>query len=99
MTPEELRRDETLRWLAAAAKDLRAASLLAAEEPTGSVFHSQQTAEKTAKARLAFHGPVPQNIQDLGKPCARSSALPHKNAGEKRILSTTKNRQVANLPI
>ena len=35
MTPEELRRDEAARWLAAAAKDLKSARLLASEEPTG----------------------------------------------------------------
>ena len=40
MTPQEWRRDEATRWLAAAAKDLKAARLLANVEPTGSVFHS-----------------------------------------------------------
>lgn len=73
MTPEELRRDEAARWLAAAAKDLKSARLLASEEPTGSVFHSQQAAEKSAKAFLAFHN-VPfrrtHDLQELGNQCA-----------------------------
>ncbi len=72
MTPQELRRDETLRWLSAAAKDLKVAGLLTTEEPTGSVFHSQQAAEKSAKAFLTFHG-VPfrktHDLQELGKQC------------------------------
>lgn len=55
MTPEELRRDEANRWLASAAKDLNAARILAGAEPTASVFHSQQAAEKAAKAFLAYH--------------------------------------------
>ena len=42
MTPEELRRDEANRWLAQARKDLNAAHLLVASEPSRSVFHSQQ---------------------------------------------------------
>jgi len=69
MTPEELRRDEAARWLMAAAKDLKSARLLAGEEPMGSVFHSQQAAEKSAKAFLAFHN-VPfrrtHDLQELG---------------------------------
>ena len=72
MTPEELRRDEAARWLAAAARDLKSARLLAGEENTGSVFHSQQAAEKSAKAFLAFHN-VPfrktHDLQELGKQC------------------------------
>ena len=45
-TPHELRRDEARRWLRLAARDLHVASLVATEEPSGSVFHSQQCAEK-----------------------------------------------------
>lgn len=60
------------RWLTAAAKDLKSARLLAGEEPTGSVFHSQQAAEKSAKAFLAFHN-VPfrrtHDLEELGKQC------------------------------
>ena len=72
MTPEQLRHNEAARWLAAAAKDLKSARLLAKEEPTGSVFHSQQAAEKSAKAFLSFHN-VPfrrtHDLQELGKQC------------------------------
>jgi HEPN domain-containing protein len=50
MTPEESRRDEAARWLAQGRKDINAARLLASEEPSRSVFHSQQAAEKAAKA-------------------------------------------------
>lgn len=72
MTPEELRRDEANRWLASAAKDLNAARILAAAEPTASVFHSQQAAEKAAKAFLAYHNVSFRKVHDLeelGKQC------------------------------
>jgi HEPN domain-containing protein len=45
---------------------------LAAEEPANSVFHSQQAAEKTAKAFLAFHN-IPfrktHDLKELGAQC------------------------------
>ena len=57
MTPEEWRRSEADRWLAVAGKDLRAAFLLTAAEPSASVFHShQQAAEKSAKASNRQNG-------------------------------------------
>jgi HEPN domain-containing protein len=65
MTPEELRRDEANRWLASARKDLNAAGILAAAEPTASVFHSQQAAEKAAKAFPAFHNVPFRKVHDL----------------------------------
>jgi len=66
MTPEELRRDyEAIRWLVIAGKDLHAAELLVAEEPAASVFHSQQCAEKSAKALLAFHNVAFRKTHDL----------------------------------
>jgi HEPN domain-containing protein len=73
MTPEESRRDEAVRWLAQARKDLNAAQLLAVPEPSRSVFHSQQVAEKAAKAFLTFHD-VPfrktHDLNELGAQCA-----------------------------
>jgi HEPN domain-containing protein len=73
MTPEQSRRDEACRWLAQAQKDLNAARLLAAPEPSRSVFHSQQAAEKAAKAFLVFHD-VPyrktHDLNELGEQCA-----------------------------
>jgi HEPN domain-containing protein len=73
MTPEELRRDEANRWLAQARKDLNAAHLLLASEPSRSVFHNQQATEKSAKAFLAYHN-VPfrrtHDLQELGGQCA-----------------------------
>jgi HEPN domain-containing protein len=72
MTPEELRRDEANRWLASGAKDLNAARILASAEPTASVFHSQQAAEKAAKAFLAYHNVSFRKVHDLeelGKQC------------------------------
>jgi HEPN domain-containing protein len=73
MTPEESRRDEAARWLAQARKDLNAARLLASAEPSSSVFHSQQAAEKAAKAFLALHD-VPfrktHDLNELGGQCA-----------------------------
>ena len=73
MTPEELRLDEARRWLALAGKDLRAALLLITEEPTSSVFHSQQGAEKSAKALLALGNVVfrrTHDLAELGNQCA-----------------------------
>ena len=71
MTPEESRRDEAARWLAQVRKDLNAARLRA--EPSRSVFHSQQAAEKAAKAFLTFHD-VPfrktHDLNELGGQCA-----------------------------
>ena len=73
MTPEQSRRDEAGRWLSQAQKDLNAARLLAAPEPSRSVFHSQQAAEKAAKAFLVFHD-VPyrktHDMNELGEQCA-----------------------------
>jgi HEPN domain-containing protein len=73
MTPEESRRDESARWLAQAQKDLNAARLLAAPEPSRSVFHSQQAAEKASKAFLTSHD-VPfrrtPDLTELGCQCA-----------------------------
>lgn len=72
MTPEEWRLDEAGRWIAQADKDLNAARILAAPEPTRSVFHSQQAAEKAAKGFLAFHN-VPfkktHDLEELGHQC------------------------------
>ena len=73
MTPEESRRDEAARWIAQARKDLNAARLLASPEPSRSVFHSQQAAEKAAKAFLVVHD-VPfrktHDLNELGGQCA-----------------------------
>jgi HEPN domain-containing protein len=73
MTPEESRRDEAARWLAQARKDLNAARLLASAEPSRPVFHSQQAAEKAAKAFLTFRD-VPyrktHDLNELGGQCA-----------------------------
>jgi HEPN domain-containing protein len=61
------------RWLSQAHKDLNAARLLASPEPSRSVFHSQQAAEKAAKAFLSFHD-VPfrktHDLNELGSQCA-----------------------------
>ena len=73
MTPEQLPPDEAARWMSVATRDLNAAKLLFVEEPSASVFHSQQAVEKAAKAFLAFHN-VPfrktHDIQELGQQCA-----------------------------
>ena len=64
MTPAVSRQDESARWLEQARKDLNAARLLALEEPSRSVFHSQQAAEKAAKAFLTFHDVVFRKTHD-----------------------------------
>jgi HEPN domain-containing protein len=88
MTPEESRHDEAARWLAQARKDLNAARLLASAEPSRSVFHSQQAAEKAAKAFLAFHDVTfrkTHDLNELGGQCAAlnpSLAPPFKDASD-----------------
>jgi hypothetical protein len=72
MTPEDLRRNEAVRWLAVAVKGMNAARILAPLEPAASLFHSQQAAEKALKGFLAFHN-VPfrkiHDIKELGEQC------------------------------
>jgi HEPN domain-containing protein len=73
MTPDELPRREAAKWLRQAAKDRNAAQVLLEAEPSRSVFHSQQAAEKAIKAFLAFHQ-IPfrktHDLADLGLQCA-----------------------------
>jgi len=75
MTPEESRRDEAARWLAQVRKDLNAARLLASAEPSRSVFHSQQAAEKAAKAFLTFHDVTFRKTHDLNELGGQCAAL------------------------
>lgn len=75
MTPEESRRDEADRWCAQARKDLNAARLLASAEPSRSVFHSQQAAEKAAKAFLTFHDVSFRKTHDLNELGGQCAAL------------------------
>ena len=73
MKPEEWRRNEAGRWLTLAAKDRHAASLLTVEEPSASVFHSQQCAEKSEKALLTLHGSAfrrTHDLKELGEQCS-----------------------------
>jgi HEPN domain-containing protein len=73
MTPDELLRKEAAKWLRQAAKDRNAARVLVGPEPSRSVFHSQQAAEKAVKAFLTFHQ-IPfrktHDLTDLGSQCA-----------------------------
>ncbi len=74
MTPEQSRHEEASRWLAQARKDLNAASLLIPGEPSRSVFHSQQDAEKAAKGFLSFHDVAFRKTHDLvelGRQCVQ----------------------------
>src|ERR1017187_10046047 len=70
--PQSCLGHEPRRWLVLAGKDLNSARLLMAEEPANSVFHSQQAAEKAAKAFLAFHN-IPfrktHDLKELGAQC------------------------------
>jgi HEPN domain-containing protein len=73
MTPAELLRNEAAKWLRQAAKDRNAAHALLEVEPSRSVFHSQQAAEKAAKAFLTFHQIAfrkTHDLTDLGAQCA-----------------------------
>jgi HEPN domain-containing protein len=75
MTPEESRRDESARWLAQARKDLNAARVLTSPEPSRSVFHSQQAAEKAAKAFLTAHDVSFRKTHDLNELGGQCAAL------------------------
>jgi HEPN domain-containing protein len=73
MTPNELLRNEAAKWLREAAKDQNAAKVLLQAEPSRSVFHSQQAAEKAIKAFLTFNQIAfrrTHNLTDLGAQCA-----------------------------
>ena len=73
MTPGELLRSEAAKWLRQAAKDRNAAHALLEVEPSRSVFHSQQAAEKAVKAFLTFHQIAfrkTHDLTDLGAQCA-----------------------------
>ncbi len=75
MTPEELRRDEARRRLTVASRDLKAAEILSTTEPSGSTFHSQQTAEKAVKAFLTFHNVFFRKVHDLKELGEQCSAI------------------------
>ena len=67
MTPDQLRHEETLAWLARAWSDLRAASLLIAGDANAeALFHCQQAAEKALKTFLTFHERAFRKTHDLG---------------------------------
>lgn len=75
MTPEQLLRNEAAKWLLQSDKDRKAAELLAQAEPSRSVFHSQQAAEKAIKAfltsrQIAFR--KTHDLTDLGSQCAEA---------------------------
>ncbi len=53
MTPDELLRNEAAMRLREAERDRNAALLLVEAEPSRSVFHSQQAAEKAIKGFLS----------------------------------------------
>jgi HEPN domain-containing protein len=75
MTPDELLRKEAGKWLRQAEKDRNAAEVLVQVEPSRSVFHSQQAAEKATKAFLTFHQLAfrkTHDLTDLGAQCANA---------------------------
>lgn len=68
MTPNEALRREAGKWLREAAKDLHSARLLLSPEepePSRSLFHCQQAAEKAAKAFLALQNTPFRKTHDL----------------------------------
>ena len=68
MTPNETLRREAEKWLREAAMDLYSARLLLPSKdpvPSRSLFHSQQAAEKAAKAFLALRNSPFRKTHDL----------------------------------
>lgn len=77
MTPGDLLRKEAAEWPRQAAKDRNAASLLIEAEPSRSLFHSQQAAEKAIKAYLTIHQVgfrKTHDLTDLGSQCVEIDA-------------------------
>ena len=73
MTPGELLHREAAKWLDQAAKDRNSAQALIEVEPSRSVFHSQQAAEKALKGFLTFRQFAfrkTHDLTDLGSQCA-----------------------------
>ena len=74
MSPDELRDRETRDWLTKAAGDLASAVLLAgASQEDNSLYHCQQTVEKSLKAILVWHGQPfrrTHDLEEIGKACA-----------------------------
>ena len=73
MTPRDLLRSESAKWLGQADKDRIAAEALLLVEPSRSAFHSQQVAGKGLKAfltarQISFHRT--HDLADLGAQCA-----------------------------
>lgn len=63
---EEWRR-QYARWLVEAAENLKVVGLLTGEEPSPSLFHSQQAAEEATKAYLVFHNVPFRKTHDLAE--------------------------------
>ena len=72
MTPGELLSRDALKWLGQAGKDRIAAQALLEAEPSRSVFHSQQAAEKALKGFLTYRQVAfrrTHDLTDLGTQC------------------------------
>ena len=67
-------RNEAAKWLRQTAKDHPAARLLVSAEPSRSVFHCQQAAEKACKALLVFHQVAFRKTHDLTDPGSQCAA-------------------------
>jgi len=65
-------------WLTKAASDLRSARLLGTSEAAPldtAIYHCQQTAEKSVKAYLVFHGITPEKTHDVRKLTVQASGF------------------------
>ncbi len=75
MPLDPVRLEDTVRWMARAASDLRSARhALVAEPPIldDAVFHCQQAAEKALKGFLCWHDVVfrkTHNLEEIGEQC------------------------------
>lgn len=75
MLPDQVRVQDTKAWLDLAAKDLRRVEVLLTVSPPdieGSLFHSQQAAEKALKGFLTWHDVQFRKVHDLdeiGRQC------------------------------
>ncbi len=80
MQPDAARAADTKEWVKKARQDLRRAEILIAADPPdleGSLFHSQQAAEKALKAFLTWHD-VPfrrtHDLEVIGRQCLKIDA-------------------------
>jgi HEPN domain-containing protein len=93
MQLDQVRAQDTRAWLDLAARDLRRVEILLTATPPdieGSLFHSQQAAEKALKGFLTWHDVRFRRVHDLdeiGRQCVDLDSTLTEMVGSTRMLS------------